>query len=224
MKDTFDLQYNNVMYDMYKEHGYVKLGMHTSYTWRKDPKHILFSLSRYKFCSKLLHGLDCVLEVGCGDGLGSSIILQEVKKMYCIDIEKIIIEDNIKRNEFPDRLIFKCSDVLKERIDEIYNAVLSLDVIEHIDQKNENLFFENILSGLVDNGFALIGTPNINSQKYASTISKEGHINLKDHDSLRSTLKKFFRNVFIFSMNDEIVHTGYYPMAHYLIALATNKI
>ena len=28
-----------------------------------------------------------------------------------------------------------------------------------------------------------------------------------------------FRNVFIFSMNDEVVHTGFYPMAHYLFAL-----
>lgn len=24
---------------------------------------------------------------------------------------------------------------------------------------------------------------------------------------------------FLFSMNDEVVHTGYYPMAHYLIAV-----
>ena len=32
-------------------------------------------------------------------------------------------------------------------------------------------------------------------------------------------MQQFFHNVFIFSMNDEVVHTGYAPMAHYLLAL-----
>ena len=32
-------------------------------------------------------------------------------------------------------------------------------------------------------------------------------------------MQQFFHNVFVFSMNDEVVHTGYFPMAHYLLAL-----
>ena len=32
-------------------------------------------------------------------------------------------------------------------------------------------------------------------------------------------MSKFFHNVFIFSMNDEVIHTGFYPMAHYLWAI-----
>ena len=32
-------------------------------------------------------------------------------------------------------------------------------------------------------------------------------------------MQRYFHNVFLFSMNDEVVHTGFYPMAHYLIAL-----
>ena len=30
---------------------------------------------------------------------------------------------------------------------------------------------------------------------------------------------KYFENSFLFSMNDEVVHTGFGPMAHYLIIL-----
>jgi hypothetical protein len=37
-------------------------------------------------------------------------------------------------------------------------------------------------------------------------------------------MAKFFHHVFIFSMNDEVVHTGFYPMAHYLLALGCGKI
>ena len=29
--------------------------------------------------------------------------------------------------------------------------------------------------------------------------------------------------VFMFSMNDEVVHTGYHKMAHYLFGLCTGK-
>jgi len=29
--------------------------------------------------------------------------------------------------------------------------------------------------------------------------------------------------VFVFSMNDEVVHTGFYPMAHYLLAVACHR-
>ena len=34
---------------------------------------------------------------------------------------------------------------------------------------------------------------------------------------------RHFHEVFIFSMNDEVVHTGFYPLAHYLFALCVGK-
>lgn len=33
----------------------------------------------------------------------------------------------------------------------------------------------------------------------------------------------YFENVIIFSMNDEVVHTGFTPMAHYLLGVGTGK-
>jgi hypothetical protein len=65
----------------------------------------------------------------------------------------------------------------------------------------------------------IVGTPSIQSQAYAHPASKEGHINCKDEPGLRQLMECCFRNVFMFSMNDEIVHTGFHPMAHYLFAL-----
>ena len=62
-------------------------------------------------------------------------------------------------------------------------------------------------------------SPNVTSDAYASEASKKGHINLKSHDQLREDMQKYFKNVFMFSMNDEIVHTGFGPMAHYLFAV-----
>jgi hypothetical protein len=44
-------------------------------------------------------------------------------------------------------------------------------------------------------------------------------VNLKTHKELRELGLKHFHNVFMFGMNDEVVHTGYGPMCHFLWAL-----
>lgn len=38
-------------------------------------------LFRYKFVSKMLAGLDHVLEIGCGDGFGARIVAQAVNRV-----------------------------------------------------------------------------------------------------------------------------------------------
>ena len=78
-------------------------------------------------------------------------------------------------------------------------------------------------ASLDPNGALIIGSPSIQSQAYASPPSKAGHVNCKDGKELKALLNRFFHNVFVFSMNDEVIHTGYYPMAHYLMALACGK-
>jgi hypothetical protein len=40
-------------------------------------------------------------------------------------------------------------------------------------------------------------------------------VNLHSHESLKRLGSIYFRNVFMFGMNDEVVHTGYGPMSHY---------
>ena len=70
-----------------------------------------------------------------------------------------------------------------------------------------------------NNGILIIGMPSLESQKYASPQSKAGHVNCKSGNEFRETMENYFSNCFLFSMNDEVVHTGYNKMAHYLIAV-----
>lgn len=214
------LRYNN-----YNE-GAGIMGPYAMNDWLSDPKHILFQLARYKFCAKMLSGFDTVIEVGCGDAFAIPILLQEISNLHCVDIEEIVIGGNIKRNECKNkeeggRISFECKDVTLSPIEGEYDAVISLDVIEHIPQQKEDDFLKNIFSPLKCNGVAIIGTPNITASQYGTVCSQIGHINLKSASGLKVLLLKYFENVFIFSMNDEVIHTGYYPMAHYLMALAT---
>src|SRR5207247_2527453 len=97
----------------------------------------------------------------------------------------------------------------------------ALDVLEHIPQENEDLFIKNMINSLNQQGVMIVGMPSLESQEYASLQSKIGHVNCKSGKALKDCLSRYFHNVFIFSMNDEVVHTGFYPMAHYLFALCT---
>ena len=77
----------------------------------------------------------------------------------------------------------------------------------------------NICSSLSKNGTCIIGMPSLESQAYASDISKLGHVNCKKSSELKLFLTQYFERVFTFSMNDEVVHTGFQPMSQYLLAL-----
>ena len=210
-------KHNQILIDHYQKYGPVTFGPYSSFTWRHDPKHVFFTLSRYKFCAKLLQGRNSVIEIGCGDSFGSALLLQSVSHLHGVDIEPLIIEDNLRRNEYGERLTFQAVDITAQKPDGCFDAAISLDVVEHIPNQLEHRFMENISGVLVDNAVCIIGTPNITAQEYASENSRQGHINLKDQEGLKCLMETFFKNVFIFSMNDEIVHTGFYPMSHYLL-------
>ncbi|MEQ8733917.1 MAG: class I SAM-dependent methyltransferase [Rhodospirillaceae bacterium] len=212
---------NQSQVDDFEQLGPVTLGPWTSHIWRSDPRHMCFLFSRYKFVAKMLAGKDKVIEVGCGDSVGTPIVLQTTSTVHCVDIEPLVLDEAKARykKEGNDRVSFALHDVTKSPIPGEFDAAFSMDVIEHIPTTNENTFIDNICSALNPNAVLILGTPNITSDAYASPGSKAGHINLKSADTLRDLIARRFHNVFNFSMNDEVVHTGFSPMAHYLLAV-----
>lgn len=205
-----------------EKRGQVSLGLLKSREWIEDPRRFLFSQSRYKFVSKLLSGRRNVLEIGCGDAFNAPIIMQEVENLTVTDFDELFIEDAIKRTppEYPYSA--KVHNFLDGTLDEKFDAVYSLDVLEHIDSSEEDRFLSNIMKCLTDDAAAIIGMPSLESQAYASEGSKAGHINCKSAPELKEVVGRYFHSVFMFSMNDEVVHTGYHKMAHYIMAVAAH--
>src|SRR5690349_14473371 len=73
--------------------GFERLGLRSSQSWHEDPKHLLFRLARYKFVAKMLAESEHVLEVGCGDGFGTRIVQQFVKRLTATDFDSVFVED-----------------------------------------------------------------------------------------------------------------------------------
>jgi len=202
------------------EHGLQTLGLMSSHSWLQDPKHLVFVLSRYKFVSKMFSGLHKVLEVGCADAFGTRIVCAEVRSLTAVDFDPVFIDDIQNRKKSLHRsLETRLHDILEGPLAEDFDGVFSLDVLEHIGRDKEDLFIRNMALSLHAGGVLIIGTPSASSQVHASPESRKGHVNCKDAGELRDLLAKYFANVFVFSMNDEVVHTGFYPMAHYFFAL-----
>lgn len=222
-KKLQDRAYNEgtiYQFEQFKQGG-LKLGPWTSYSMIHDPKHMCFVLSRYKFVARMLEGKDKVLEIGCGDGFGFPIVAQAVSELHGVDRDERHPEGNRQRLNFIKNAKFYKLDAVLTVPETIYDAIYALDVIEHLVPGKEKAFLLNITKGLKKDGICIIGTPNITAEEYAENTHRSAvqHINLMGHKELRACMQKYFNNVFLFSMNDEVVHTGFYPMAHYLFAI-----
>ena len=196
------------------------IGSSANFTFHTDPKRLTFTLARYKFVAKMFSGFEKVLEVGCGDAWASRIVKQEVKRLVASDMDEKWIEDaTIHRH--PDWPIsFVVHNMLRTPFDGGFDGIFSLDVIEHVALEHERTFVGNMVDSLCgEEGVLIVGTPSIHSQPYASPVSKAGHINCKDAPGWKELFKEYFYNVFIFSMNDEVVHTGFEKMANYYLIM-----
>lgn len=199
----------------------VSWGDHWSFNFRNDPKRLAFVLSRYKFCAKMACTNASILELGCSSGIGASILKEKAVSYTGVDLDEGALLS--AKNTFPSsEYSFIYDDFMGKKYGQ-FTTVVSLDVVEHILPEHEDLYFETALLNLDANGICIIGTPNITAAPYASECSQLGHVNLFSQNRLAEAMKKYFHQVFSFGMNDEMMHTGYGNMAHYLLAVGCHR-
>lgn len=219
---TKEPQYE-LIYDVIEKHGVSRLGLMANESWNQDPRRTLFTLARYKFVAKMLSGKKHVLEIGCADAFGTRLVQQEVGSVTAVDFDPVFIADVKDRSNPNWPLEARVHDMLAGPVPGHFDAMFCLDVLEHIDPEKESTFVRNALESLDNEGVFIIGIPSLESQAHASPQSKAGHVNCKSGKVLKTFLQAYFSNVFMFSMNDEVVHTGFFPMAHYLLAVCCGK-
>lgn len=200
----------------------INLGRYASFWFHKTPRRVLHCMSYYKFASKLIGKGKRVLDVGCNEGLGTFLIGKECGFAKGVDFDEDAIVQAQKNFNEPF-VEFEAGDFLKSEDTGNWDAVINFDVIEHILPEHAHDFIEGIAKELTPEGLCVIGTPSKISQDFASEVSKKGHINIYSHERLEAEMREHFEFVFMFAANDEVVHTGYLPLAHYFITVGCKK-
>lgn len=192
-----------------------EMGLMTSYRWKHEPRGVLFMLSRYKFVAKMVDGLDTVVEIGCGDGFGARLVRPVVGSLTCVDIDSAMIDSAVMcQGDFDIKFLCETTP-----IQHLADAIYSLDVIEHMPSDYTDQFIYQCSNA---SNMTIIGTPSIEFQEHASPLSVQNHVNCMTQPQLKAVMKKRFKHVLMFSMSDEIVHTGFSKMSCYNFAIGMN--
>jgi 2-polyprenyl-3-methyl-5-hydroxy-6-metoxy-1,4-benzoquinol methylase len=199
----------------------LKLGTHFTHNYLQTPRRTLHYLAYYQFASSILGKRKRILDLGCSEGLGTRILVDNCDFCLGIDLDADAIEI-AEANWSAGNMEFQTADFF-EFSESGWDAVISFDVIEHIYPQNMALFWEKLIELMNPSGIFIVGTPSHTSQKYASAVSKEGHVNIYDAVRLKQEMLFYFSNVFLFCANDELVHTGFAELAHYYIAVGCLK-
>lgn len=195
----------------------LTLGPYFSFIARKTPRRLLHLLSYYKFAARMIGPGARIMDVGCSEGFGTIILAENAKECLGLDIDASAIE-HANATIASKNLSFHCADALEKPFG-TFDAITNFDVIEHIFPQHADHFIATLAASLDSAGLLIVGTPNVTSDQYASAHTKAGHVNLYSQESLRAALAPHFMRVFMFSANDEMVHTGFGPMAHYVIGM-----
>jgi ubiquinone/menaquinone biosynthesis C-methylase UbiE len=126
-----------------------------------------------------------VLEVGCGEGYGSKLLAPHAKKYTAIDKFKAINEHNLQGIEFIQMNV----PYLKPFADNAFDAVISFQVIEHIQR--DDVFVQEICRVLKPGGMFVCTTPNIKM----SLSRNPYHIREYTVQQLADLIKKKFPSV-----------------------------
>lgn len=198
----------------------VALGPVASHSWLHQPEHLAFQLSRYRAAAALIGNAETVIEFGCGEGIGTAILAKGRLRYWGIDTDEDALRVAIEPFRSDYRVLFSPQSVLAppgwpDAASE--DAVVSLDVIEHLPSEREDDFLRAATRKLRDHGVCVIGTPNAAFDHLASPQSKAGHINTYTHDRLHALMRKHFQIVQSFGMQDTSLHLGHPDARHYLL-------
>lgn len=205
----------------------ITLGPHSSYQWNNSRRHLLFTLARYKFAMKMIGNLyesneKKILDLGCSDGFGTYYLAEQAKSVLGVDFDKDALEYAKSVNK-SNNIDFKLENFLGKKYGN-FDGIVSFDVLEHIYPENQKEYMKTVMMNL-DNfgGVFIVGTPSLEMQQYSKENVVGAHVNVFRGEDLYKMLKQYFYNVYFFTQNDEIIHTGHLRMANYLIGVCSHK-
>jgi len=163
-----------------------------------DKRRRVFHVDRYDFAVKYLKGMNkdnlMILDVACGTGYGSDIMkILNPKLIIGVDIDPETIQYASKKYG-SERCVFKTANAtdMKDFRNETFDAVISFETIEHLEEPIT--FLENINRLLKNKGILIISTPN----KWGLSLHHKVDY---DYNLLKKHLNEFFYIETVYSHN-----------------------
>lgn len=212
-------EYVRLVDEMYDGHPPVTLSPEYGFLVEKDMMTLLIRLARYKFVSRQLKATDKVLEIGCGSGLGAIFMGQHCQEVLGLDVFDYEITDAERVNR-RDNVSFLQQDFFDFESPSPFDVIVLLDVIEHMAEETGRRLIKKTATHLAPDGMLIVGTPSVHSLPYQSPGSQAGHVKCYDKGELVDMIEDYYGRALAFSMNDEMVHTGYHKLAWYYFTLS----
>ena len=211
-------KYAKLVQKMYAENPEISLPSEYASFFKENLLRLLIRLARYKHVMRLLGDSDRVLEIGCGSGVGAVFLAQKCSHVTGIDVKKVEIEEakKIKRRNnvaFLQKDFFDLPAVGK------WDAIIAMDVIEHLQPKILKKFLKKTRQHLTPKGLVFLGTPSKASWPLQGPLSQASHEKCYTQAELSKLLHQSFRRVLIFGMIDEVLQTSHADMTWYYLAI-----
>jgi SAM-dependent methyltransferase len=116
-----------------------------------------FHLERYQFASRnLIAGR--VLDLACGVGYGTALLSENpaINDAVGVDLDSASIE-YARRKYMSKRISFVCAEALQFRPEHLFDNVVSLETIEHVEDPSR--LFANLISLLAPGGRLIASVP-----------------------------------------------------------------
>lgn len=179
----------------------------------------IVNLLKYKFIGRLLNENDVVLEVACGIGYNAKHLAGIVRHVTAIDSDEKTIQENRERY-VADNLDFRVMDALNlEFPHDIFDAVVCVDLLEHLNKKDGLKLLKELTRVLVPQGTLFLTTPRRIPKSKRSKNRLDSHIHEYSFKELKNVLERFFHRVMIFTRSDEIIYTGHPDLAWAFLAV-----
>lgn len=162
-----------------------------------------------------------ILDLGYSDGFGTYYAAEYAASVLGVDFDEEAVNYALKFNT-EGGYFLPCRLFLSKKYGD-FHGIVSFDVLEHIYLENEELYMSTILKNLKDTGTFVVGTLSLETQQYSKENITGVHVNVYKGEDFYTMLRQYFHSVYLFTQNDEIIHTGHLRMANYLIAVCSHK-
>jgi cyclopropane fatty-acyl-phospholipid synthase-like methyltransferase len=206
---------------MMKNGGEVILSGRYSSWFKKGWRRALCFSAYYKFAAKMIGRGKRVLDIGCGEGVGTWILAKECgfAKGVDPDGEALAVAKKNWKSPYVD-FEQEYAHGLKQRE---WDAIVCFGCAELFQAVPQRTFFGYVEKNLAYNGIAILGASGSGSRQRVAASSRMKPATVSSRELLLKNMRRYFRHVFVFTAKDEAITAGFVRDAEYMITVGCRK-